>query len=85
MFLEINKKESIYDLEGNLLIYNGDNYKTFNIANQTPINKSEKYLNNLKTIVFKYKLQIYIVSVVLIIMFLIWIYYKTARNRNKKD
>jgi hypothetical protein len=85
MFLEINKKESIYDLEGNLLIYNGDNYKTFNIANQTPINKSEKYLNNLKTIVFKYKLQIYIVSVVLIIMFLIWIYYKTARIKDKKD
>ena len=85
MFLEINEKGSIYDLEGNLLIYNGENYKTFNIANQIQINRSEKYLTKLKKLVFKYKLQIYIVSVVLIILFLIWIYYKTKRNRNKKD
>jgi hypothetical protein len=85
MFLEINKRGTIYDLEGNLLLYNGENYKTFNIANQTPINRSKKYLSELKKLLFKYKLQIYIVSVVLIILFLIWIYYKTTSNRNKKD
>ena len=85
MMLEINEKEGLNKLDGNILIYNGENYKTFNIANQTLINKTEKYLINLKTLVFKYKLHIYIVSVLLIILFLIWIYYKTSRTKTKKD
>ena len=85
MFSEINKKESIYDLAGNLLIYNEENIETFNITNQKTINKSGNYLIKLRKLVLKYRIEIYIVSVVLIILFLIWIYYKTARNRNKKD
>jgi hypothetical protein len=85
MLLEINRKEGIHDLNGNLLIFNGEKYKTFNIENGNSSNKFNVYLSQFKNLFYKYKIHAYMISVVLIILILVWIYYKTSRNKKSKD
>jgi len=85
MLIEINSKEGIHDLNGNLLIFNGESYKTFNIENQNLSNKFNISLSQFKNLFYKYKIHAYMISVVLIILILIWIYYKTSRNKKRKD
>lgn len=74
----------INDLNGDLLVFNDENYQTFQILKEKQPKLYKGYLNDLKTLLEENKRYIYLAAIILLVLLLIWIYYRTSRQKTKE-
>jgi hypothetical protein len=81
MVEDIFQKDKSSSLKGDLLIYNGQNYQTFDLTQETTPMVIEQYYNEFESIFNEYRRYFYLASVLLVVILLIWIYYRTSRHK----
>ena len=81
MVEDIFQKNKSSSLKGDLLIYNGQNYQTFDLTQENNPMLIEQYYNEFESIFNDYRRYFYLASVLLVVILLIWIYYRTSRHK----
>jgi len=81
MVEDIFQKNKNRSLKGDLLLYNGQNYQTFDLTKEADPVLFEQYYNELESIFNDHRRYFYLASVLLVVILLIWIYFRTSRHK----
>lgn len=85
MLKEVITDGGVNSLKGDLLIYNGENYQTYQLSKETKPSYYQSYYNQLISIFNQYRRYFYLAAVILLVLFLIWIYYKTSHKNTSES
>ncbi len=80
MLNQIYKEGGVTTLKGDLLVYNGENYQTYQLSKEEKPAYFQAYYDQLVSLFSQYRRYFYLAAIILLVLLLIWIYYRTSHQ-----